>query len=173
MVFLTFGTGMGAGLILNSRLYRGTNDLAGEVGHIRLEDDGPMGYGKRGSFEGFCTGCGLTNAATDLGLDYSAREVFERAAGGDATCMQLLGQLAKQLGRELAILIDLLNSQKIILGSIYSRQSDMLKSLMLSELSKQALPQSLAACEILPAELGESIGDYAAMAVAYYGDQWC
>lgn len=47
MVFLTFGTGLGAGLILNGKLYTGTNDNAGELGHIRLSDFGPIGYGKR------------------------------------------------------------------------------------------------------------------------------
>lgn len=47
MVFLTFGTGLGAGLILDGRLYTGTNDMAGEVGHVRLEEDGPEGYTKR------------------------------------------------------------------------------------------------------------------------------
>ena len=52
MVFLTFGTGLGAGLILNGRLYTGTNDNAGEAGHIRLERFGPVGYGKAGSFVG-------------------------------------------------------------------------------------------------------------------------
>lgn len=50
MVFLTFGTGLGAGLILNGKLYTGTNDNAGELGHIRLSDFGPIGYGKKGSF---------------------------------------------------------------------------------------------------------------------------
>ncbi|MBQ6899166.1 MAG: ROK family protein, partial [Clostridia bacterium] len=59
MIFLTFGTGMGAGLILDGRLYSGTNDMAGEVGHIRLADTGPVGYGKAGSFEGFCSGGGI------------------------------------------------------------------------------------------------------------------
>ena len=59
MVFLTFGTGLGAGLILDGRLYEGTNGMAGEAGHLRLAADGPEGYGKRGSFEGFCSGGGL------------------------------------------------------------------------------------------------------------------
>ena len=59
VIFLTFGTGMGAGLILNGRLYTGTNDMAGEIGHIRLEANGPVGYGKSGSFEGFCSGGGI------------------------------------------------------------------------------------------------------------------
>ena len=53
MIFLTFGTGLGAGLILNGELYSGTNGMAGEAGHIRLAEDGPVGYGKEGSFEGF------------------------------------------------------------------------------------------------------------------------
>ena len=52
MIFLTFGTGLGAGLILDGRLYSGTSGMAGEVGHVRLDDDGPVGFGKRGSFEG-------------------------------------------------------------------------------------------------------------------------
>ena len=59
VIFLTFGTGMGAGLILDGRLYSGTNNMAGEVGHIRLEEDGPIGYGKAGSFAGFCSGGGI------------------------------------------------------------------------------------------------------------------
>ena len=52
MIFLTFGTGLGAGLILDGRLYRGASSSAGEVGHIRMAVDGPLGYGKRGSLEG-------------------------------------------------------------------------------------------------------------------------
>ena len=52
-------TGLGAGLILDGRLYSGISDMAGEVGHIRLSPFGPIGYGKRGSFEGFCSGAGI------------------------------------------------------------------------------------------------------------------
>ena len=74
MVFLTFGTGMGAGLILNGELYTGTNDLAGEVGHIRLAEDGPEGYGKRGSFEGFCSGGGIARLAQSMAEDHLRRE---------------------------------------------------------------------------------------------------
>ncbi|GAB3932006.1 hypothetical protein GCM10028827_29820 [Mucilaginibacter myungsuensis] len=63
LMFLTFGTGMGAGLILNGQLYSGISDLAGEVGHIRLADMGPVGFGKAGSFEGFCSGGGIAQLA--------------------------------------------------------------------------------------------------------------
>src|ERR1700744_5650983 len=63
VIFLTFGTGMGAGLILDGRLYSGTSDLAGEVGHLRLSDMGPVGFGKAGSFEGWSSGGGIAQLA--------------------------------------------------------------------------------------------------------------
>lgn len=74
MIFLTFGTGLGAGLILDGRLYAGTNDMAGEVGHIRISDYGPVGYGKAGSFEGFCSGGGIA----EIGEDGRTRKVAVR-----------------------------------------------------------------------------------------------
>ena len=53
---------LGAGLILDGKLYSGASDMAGEVGHVRLADDGPLGYGKHGSAEGFCSGGGIARA---------------------------------------------------------------------------------------------------------------
>jgi glucokinase len=64
LIFMTFGTGgLGGGFVLNGRLYTGSNDMAGEVGHIRLSESGPVGYGKAGSFEGFCSGGGIAQLA--------------------------------------------------------------------------------------------------------------
>lgn len=73
MIFLTFGTGMGAGLILNGQLYSGTNDNAGEIGHVRMSEHGSVDYGKTGSFEGFCSGGGLAQLGQNI-----ARERFQR-----------------------------------------------------------------------------------------------
>ncbi len=72
LVFFTFGTGLGVGLILNGKLYGGTNGMAGEAGHIRLSRFGPVGYGKAGSFEGFCSGNGIA----ELGKMF-ANEAFQ------------------------------------------------------------------------------------------------
>lgn len=66
MIFLTFGTGMGAGLILDGRLYSGTLGMAGEVGHMRIDADGPVGYGKAGSFEGYCSGAGIASTTRKM-----------------------------------------------------------------------------------------------------------
>ena len=73
MAFFTFGTGMGAGLILNGELYTGACDMAGEIGHVRMANYGPVGYGKEGSFEGFCSGGGIAQ----LGM-MKARELFQQ-----------------------------------------------------------------------------------------------
>ena len=99
MVFLTFGTGMGAGLILDGRLYAGANGNAGEVGHWRLASAGPVGYHKAGSFEGFVSGGGLAQLARQMAADarergavvpwaeepVSAKSVALAAVAGDPT----------------------------------------------------------------------------------------
>ena len=164
MAFLTFGTGLGAGLILDGRLYSGANDMAGEIGHIRAAKDGPSGYGKRGSFEGFCSGGGIAQLA-----GVSAREAVQRADAGDETMRAALRQSAEKLGLCLSLLIDLLNPERIVIGSIYARAERYFRQDALRVVEREALRRSSAVCQILPAQLGDAIGDYAALSVAIDG----
>jgi glucokinase len=177
MIFLTFGTGIGAGLILNGKLYRGSNGTAGEVGHIRLAEEGPNGYGKNGSFEGFCSGGGIASLAamkaeelSRTGLSPSsgltAREIGEAAETGNPAAKDILAVSGKYLGRGLSILIDILNPEVIVIGSIFIRCEKFLRPSMEEEIRKETLMRSSAVCRILPAALGERIGDYAALGVA-------
>ncbi|HEU5140460.1 MAG TPA: ROK family protein [Bacillales bacterium] len=185
VVFLTFGTGMGAGLILNGQLYSGTNDFAGEVGHMRLENYGPAGYGKNGSFEGFCSGGGIAKyaqmkaeGALQVGQvpsfcrsseelnDITTKKVGEAAQEGDPLALEIFEDVAGFLGRGLAVIIDLFNPEKVIIGSIYGRQQALLEPIVKKTVRKEALSQSLAVCEIVPGALGESIGDFACLSVA-------
>lgn len=168
MIFLTFGTGMGAGLILDGKLYRGANDMAGECGHIRLAPDGPEGYGKRGSFEGFCSGGGLRQLAEAAfpGRKMDAKMLAQAAMQGDAKALRVWEKCGTHLGEALAVLVDLLNPERIVLGSIFARSGQLLIPAMREALEREALPRSLAACRILPAALGDAIGDYACLAVA-------
>jgi glucokinase len=169
MIFLTAGTGMGAGLILDGRLYEGASGNAGEVGHVRLAPDGPIGYGKRGSFEGFCSGGGIAALARLRGRnETSAKELAEAAARGDAGALALWHEVGARLGEALAILIDVINPERIVLGSIYARSRPLLEPPMREVLAREALGPSLADCKIVPAELGETIGNYAAIAIARY-----
>ena len=72
------------------------------------------------------------------------------------------------LGETLSILIDVLNPERIILGGVYMRSENLLREGMCRVLEREALSGALGVCEILPAGLGESIGDYAALALAGY-----
>ena len=185
VVFLTFGTGLGAGLILNGKLYSGTNDNAGEAGHIRLSAVGPVGYGKAGSFEGFCSGGGIKKlclimidkelkkgnipeilSAVKNKDEITAKLIAERARTGDKFCKKVYDACAEKLGYGLSVLIDILNPEVIILGGIYMRSSDLLTEKMQKIIDKEALPLSGSVCRILPAGLKENIGDYAALSVA-------
>lgn len=167
MVFLTFGTGFGAGLILDGRLYSGTNDMAGEVGHVRAAADGPVGYGKAGSYEGFCSGGGIRQLAGGV----SAKEAVARAEAGDAQMQAVLEKSAQRLGACLAMLIDLLNPQKIVIGSIYARAEKWFRETALRVIEEEALIYPRQVCSIVPAALGDAIGDVAALSVAIHGQE--
>lgn len=185
MIFLTFGTGLGAGLILDGRLYSGTTDLAGEVGHVRLREDGPRGYGKKGSFEGYCSGGGIARLTADYVREWTGAgrktaiwdgsrsmdeittaDVGNAAEAGDELALLILQKTGRMLGRGISILIDILNPQKIVIGSIFLRQESILRGPMEEMIRKEALPFSEKICQIVPAGLGEELGDYAALSVA-------
>lgn len=185
MIFLTFGTGFGAGLILNGRLYSGTNGNAGEIGHTRLEPFGPVGYGKSGSVEGFCSGGGLAQLGYTLALEkaqvgiypsyfkkgmraceISAKSIAEAAEQGDETALRVYEICGEKLGKAVSLLIDLLNPEVVVIGSIFARAEKLLRASMEKTLKEETLFQSLESCRIVPAVLGEKIGDYAAIVTA-------
>lgn len=186
MVFLTFGTGMGAGLILDGRLYSGANDNAGEVGHIRLAEDGPVGYGKKGSFEGFCSGGGIARLAKSTALEYlkkgrksilfdsesdlealSAKSVAAAREKGDEFACEVYEKCAEYLGRGLAVIIDIINPEAVVIGSIYERNSEYFLPRIKKVIEREALSASAEICRILPAALGDSIGDFAALGLLF------
>ncbi|MBP5396904.1 MAG: ROK family protein [Bacteroidales bacterium] len=173
MVFMTFGTGLGAGLVLDGKLYSGTNDNAGEIGHIRMAPDGPVGYNKAGSAEGFCSGAGIARLAQirakernlDIG-EPDTREIFAKVREGDPFFTAVFRESAEKLAMLLAITIDIINPEVITLGGVYMRNADLFMPVIRPILEREALPDALRACRIVPAGLGEKVGDYAALAVA-------
>lgn len=190
MIFLTFGTGMGAGLILDGKLYSGISDLAGEVGHMRLSDMGPVGFGKAGSFEGYCSGGGIAQLGQikareklqigqkvsyceDLSKlkDVTAKSIADAAFKGDEVAIEVYRLCAHFLGKALAQLIDILNPELIVLGSIYGRAKTLLEPVMLEVIRQEALPDSYEACKIVPAGLSENIGDIAALSLALMSNE--
>ena len=186
LVFLTFGTGMGAGLILDGKLYTGTNDGAGEVGHIRLSEDGPEGYGKKGSFEGFCSGGGIKKLAELTAIEYlrenKKSSLFESEADfsnftaaniakamyeGDEFATAVYKKCAEYLGRGLSVIIDIINPEAIVIGSIFERNEEFFQSEIKEIIEKEALTDNVKNCKILSAELGDSIGDFASLGLLF------
>jgi glucokinase len=185
MVFLTFGTGLGAGLIVDGRVHRGARGLAGEVGHIRMALDGPFAYGKNGSWEGYSSGAGIRRMAVErvrdawangrlvaFCPDETALEALDVPA--IAAAARLGDQLAKDifltsgmhLGRGIAILADVIDPELVVVGGIYGRCLDLLEGPTIAAFSAEALVTAPEPNRIVPAQLGEAIGDFSALAVA-------
>lgn len=178
VIFLTFGTGLGAGLILNGRLYRGASGLAGEVGAMRVAESGPAIRGKPGCLEGFASGAGIARlgeearnrrAQTSLPEFPTAKDVFAEAQAGDAVAIAVVEESTEKLGQGLATLLDVLSPDRIVLGSIFVRAESMIRPLLEKTLQREAMAETNAACQIVPAELGESIGNYGAATLAQLG----
>ena len=182
MAFLTFGTGLGSGLILDGRLHRGADDMAGEIGHVRLEADGPIGYGKRGSAEGFCSGGGIRQLgikALEQSIErgeknalylacggeperIDAKMIGDLAESGDEFCLEIYRHSARKLGLAISILCDVVNPQITVIGGIYMRSAELIRPELIRVLQEEALVP----CKVVAAGLGERVGDYAALSVA-------
>lgn len=187
LIFLTFGTGLGAGLILDNKLYTGANDMAGEVGHIKLQNFGPCGYGKIGSFEAFCSGGGIKQLAQTVILsklqsgekpqlcpdisgiqEISAETVGKAAKNGDKTALEILKISGENLGLGLSILIDILNPHRIVIGSIFERCYEQIWPYAQNIIEQEALKLTRDNCIVLKSILSDSVGDVASILVADY-----
>lgn len=187
MIFLTMGTGMGAGVIAEGKLLRGHTDMGGEVGHLRLTEDGPVGFGKAGSFEGYTSGGGIGRQAAELTKallaqgkrpawvadghpcnELSAKLMADYAKAGDPDALAFFAHIGKMLGRGLALLVDAFNPECIVIGSVFVRCEALLRPAMEAELQKEAICHSLKGLRVVPAQTGESLGDLAAIMAALY-----
>jgi glucokinase len=185
MIFITMGTGFGAGIIADGRLYRGANDMAGEIGHVRLTRSGPVGYHKAGSAEGWASGGGMAQVAAQAvaaarrrreqtllanvaksGKTITARDVGLAAQRGDELALRIIRSTGRRLGEALAILVDLFNPERIVIGGLAMRLGDLLLEPARRVIRREALPISAETCRIVPAALGERIGDVAALSIA-------
>lgn len=184
MIFLTMGTGLGAGIIIDGRLYQGVTDAAGEIGHVRLTRNGPVGYHKAGSVEGWASGGGMAQVAAreveaarrarrssvllegEAERRITARDVAEAAKAGDKLALRITNICGRKLGETLAILVDVLNPECIVIGGLAMRFGELVLKPARRWMHNEALGPSAAACRVVPAQLGERIGDVAALCIA-------
>ena len=185
MVFLTMGTGLGAGIVADGRLLAGATGQAGEIGHVRLTTRGPVGYGKAGSVEGWASGGGMARVAMQVVVAavrrgeatllasvlehraaLTAKDVAEAAQSGDELAKRIIGNTGRRLGEALAILVDLFNPQRVVIGGLATRLGETLLAPAREVMKREALTASAEICQVVPAALGEAIGDVAAICVA-------
>lgn len=188
MMFLTMGTGMGGGIIAEGRLLVGASDMGGEVGHIRIEKDGPLGFEKYGSFEGFCSGGGIARLASDLAIKalnlgspfswgktveeielLNTKVVADLAKAGDENAIHVFDIVGEKLGKGISYFIDILNPEVIVIGSIFGRCENLLRPPMEKVIEKECISYSKEVCKVVPAKTGEQIGDLASIMAAVYG----
>lgn len=188
MAFVTLGTGVGAGLILDGKLYRGVNDMAGEVGHQTILINGPKcACGKRGCLEALVSGPAIGRLARESlhygrgkrlveiaggkAADVNARHVVEAAIEGDLFTIGVLKEVGTYLGLGLANLIMIINPERIVLGTIAVHAGDLLLEPTRAALKDFAWSRSLEVCDIVPAALGDRAQDLAAIVLPIIGLQ--
>ena len=173
VAFLTCSTGIGAGLILDGRLYRGASESAGEVGHVVVEPDGAeWPAGVRGCLEAYASGAGMARRLAERTTPEgkaslrSAKDVIDAARAGDRFSIDFLDETAAYLARGLATLIFVVNPNRIVLGTIVAAAGELLLRPLRSHLRKLVWPHLLESTEVVPSQLWPDLGDYAALSVA-------
>ena len=172
LIFLTLGTGLGAGIISGGRLLHGGSTRTAEAGHWRVAPDGPEMFGKRGSWESYCSGAGIAALAA---WRYPGRfrqillpDLAALARSGDRDARSVFEESAHFLGYGIALLCDVFVPDVVALGALGVRLGDLLIPGAVETLSAEALPAVAARCRVVPVALGEQIGDVAALCAALY-----
>jgi glucokinase len=182
VLYMTMSTGIGGGIVTNGKIYHGANDSAGEVGHQILLPDGPLcGCGQYGCLEALCSGPSIARRAQEAigGQPHTrilalaegclnrvrSEHVLQAAREGDALAMALVEETAYYMGWGIANLVNILNPQIVLLGTIAVAAGDLLLDPIRRTVTEMAMQRPLEAVKIMPAELGDSIGDLAAISL--------
>jgi glucokinase len=171
MVLLTLGTGLGGGLILGGRLYRGASGAAAELGHMVLEFDGPecRGYCTgRGHFEQFVSGSAANDIARELlGTEAGSRELVAAARRGDRAAVRGLAEMGRRLGAGIGSLVNVFDPELFVVGGGFGEALDLLLPSALETMRREALPPGRDHVRIVAAELGEEAGMVGAGLIAF------
>lgn len=182
VLYMTMSTGIGGGIIINGEIYHGANDSAGEVGHQILLPNGPLcGCGKRGCLETLCSGPSIARRAKEsvennsnsliLSLanddidSIKSEHVLEAAQHGDSLALQLVDVTAYYMGWGIANLVNIINPDIVLLGTIAIAAGDLLLNPIRKTVADLAMTRPAEIVTIMSAELGESLGDMAAISL--------
>ncbi len=164
--YITWSTGIGCGVCVDGHALRGKNGNAGHAGHMFVidNDDALCGCGNVGDVEGLIAGNAIPRRFAEQGVQ-DAAGLFTAARNGDAQATAIVDGLCRVMGRMLYNLVATLDLQRISMGgSVFWHQRDLLLPKLQAQL-KGHLPALTDGVSIVPAGLGEQVGDYAALAL--------
>ena len=169
LAYIKIGTGVGAGLLIDGQIYRGATGSAGEIGHITIEEEGPLcNCGNRGCLETLTGGHAIARiaqetvrGATPTSLkdihpveSISAIHVTEAARQGDRVAQQILVTAGNHLGIAIAGLVNLFNPSVVIVGGGVAQVGDLFLEPVRKAVEKRSLPAAARAVRICTAMLG-------------------
>jgi glucokinase len=179
LVYLTISTGVGGGLVLDGRVYRGAAGNAGELGHLTIDYQGRQcGCGRRGCLEAYASGPQIAARARERLADgresslaalpdITARDVAAAAAAGDPLASEVWDETTAMLGSAIANILDIFNPELVVLGGGVTRAGDQLLAPVRETGLRQAMAPARNAADIVLAGLGEELGVISAATVAF------
>jgi glucokinase len=173
-IFITLGTGLGGGLIIDGRPYRGIDGTAGEVGHIVVEPDGhACGCGSHGCLEQYASATAVTRMARQSYAQegVTSAEVFADAVAGNLDAVEIFRVMGRYLGIGLAGLVDVLNPEMIAVGGGVAGAWDLFSPSFRSEIDARAFRHPAERVQLVRASLGESAGLLGAAYLAFTPDR--
>lgn len=182
VISLTLGTGIGSGIILDGKIWRGTSGLGGEAGHLAVEAEGePCGCGSTGCVEAYVSATGIVREAqrqiaagaggllarfTGRGDGLTAKDVYELAESGDSVAEQILRRAGRYLGVALASLVNVLNPEVITIGGGVAQAGKFLLEPVREEVRRRAFPVLAQSTRIVLSEMGDVAGMIGAAGIA-------
>ncbi|MDQ6640998.1 MAG: ROK family protein [Actinomycetota bacterium] len=166
MVFVKVSSGVGAGMIINNQLFRGSSGTSGEIGHLTLDDQGPLcRCGSRGCLEAYAaSGTALSMMAEQM-PDATVEEIIDAAREGNVAALRVFEDAGLHLGWGLAALTNLMNPGVIVVGGDMGKAGDLFLDSARSGLRRHVL-SGAATTPVVPAKLGDRASVIGAMLLA-------
>jgi glucokinase len=169
VVMLTLGTGIGGGLILGGRPYRGATGSGAELGHIVIEFDGPLcGCGGRGHLEAVASGKAAGQVAKELyGPEASGQDLVRRAESGEDDAVEAMAAIGRRLGAAIATFVNIFEPEIVVIGGGFGRASELMLGPARGVLARDGLAPGRDSLRIVEAQLGSDAGVIGAGMIAF------
>ncbi len=176
MIYLTLGTGVGGGIVLEGKIWQGADGMAGEVGHMTIIPDGRRcGCGNSGCLEMYASSRGivmsylegLAGRSCSAPSSITSADVYQAARGGDALAIRVMEEMGRYLGIGIANLINIFNPEMVVIGGGVNAAWDLFMDATGSEIRKRAFAYPAERTRIVPSALGDEAGMVGAAALAF------